>query len=85
MQETLGSSDHNQIYFDIEVKSESKHKKKYRRNFHKGKYKKNIRKYLDWNKILRTKAVPLKNQRKQPKKNSVKQTMWRVYRRTRND
>ena len=31
--EPLGNSDHNQIHFDINVKSESKNKK---RNFHKG-------------------------------------------------
>ena len=35
--EPLGNSDHNQIQFDIYVKSESKNKKTYRRNFHKGK------------------------------------------------
>ena len=29
--EPLGNSDHNQIHFDIKVKSESKHKKKYER------------------------------------------------------
>ena len=33
--EPLGNSDHNQIHFDINVKSESKNKKTYRRNFHK--------------------------------------------------
>ena len=36
--EPLGNSDHNQIHFDINVKSESKNKK-HRRNFHKGNYK----------------------------------------------
>ena len=36
--ESLGNSDHNQIHFDINVKSESKNKK-YWRNFLKGKYK----------------------------------------------
>ena len=34
--EPLGNSDHNQIHFDINVKSESKNKKMYKRNFHKG-------------------------------------------------
>ena len=43
--EPLGTSDHNQIHFDINVKSESKNKKTYRRNFHKGNYK-DMRKYL---------------------------------------
>ena len=42
--EPLGNSDHNQIHFDINVKSESKNKKPYRRNFHKGNYK-DMRKY----------------------------------------
>ena len=54
----LGNSDHNQIHFDIEVKSESTNKK-YRRNFHKGKYK-DMRKYLaklDWNNMLRNKTA----------------------------
>ena len=42
--EPLGNNCHNQIHFDIEVKSESKNKK-YRITFHKGKYK-DARKYL---------------------------------------
>ena len=53
--EPLGNSDHNQIHFDIRVKSESKNKNKYRRNFHEGKYK-DMRKYLaklDWKNMLR--------------------------------
>ena len=37
--EPLGNINHNQIHFDINVKSESKNKKMYRRNFHKGNYK----------------------------------------------
>ena len=45
MHEPLGNSEHNQIHFDINVKSESKNKKTYRRNFHKGNYK-DMRKYL---------------------------------------
>ena len=46
----MGKSDHNQIHFDINVKSENK--KTYRRNFHKGNYKeiRNLAK-LDWNNI----------------------------------
>ena len=46
--------DHNQIHFDINVKSQSKNKKTYKRNFHKGNYK-DMRKYLaklDWNNML---------------------------------
>ena len=42
--EPLGNSDHNQIHFDINVKSENKNKT-YRRNFHKVNYK-DMRKYL---------------------------------------
>ena len=55
----MGNSDHNQIHFDINVKSESKNKKTYRRNFHKGNYK-DIRKYLaklDWNNMLMNKTA----------------------------
>ena len=37
--EPLGNSDHNKIHFDINVKSESKNTKTYRKNFHKGNYK----------------------------------------------
>ena len=43
--EPLGNSDHNQIHFDINVKSEGKNKKTYKRNFHKGNYK-YMRKYF---------------------------------------
>ena len=49
--EPLGNSDHNQLHFDINVKSESKNKKTYRRNFHKGNYK------LDWNNMLLNKTA----------------------------
>ena len=52
--EPLGNSDRNQIHFGINVKSESKNKKMYRRNFHKSNYK-DMRKFLaklDWNNML---------------------------------
>ena len=55
--EPLGNSDRNQIHFDINVKSESKNKKTYNRNFHKRNYK-DMRKYLaklDWNNMLMNK------------------------------
>ena len=55
----MGNSDHNQIHFDINVKSESKNKKTYKRNFHKGNYK-DMRKYLaklDWNNMLMNKTA----------------------------
>ena len=57
--EPLGNSNHNQIHFDINVKSESKNKKTYRRNFHNGNYK-DMRKYLaklDWNNMLMNKTA----------------------------
>ena len=56
--EPLDKSDHNQINFDIKIKSESTIKK-CRRNFHKGKHK-DMRKYLaklDWNNMLRNKTA----------------------------
>ena len=58
MHDPSGNNDHNQINFDIKIKSESTNKK-YRRNFHKGKYK-GMRKYvakLDWNNMLRNKTT----------------------------
>ena len=105
--EPLGNSDHNQNYFDINVKSESKNKKTYKRNFHKGNYK-DMRKYLaklDWNNMLMNKIaiecwnilkyeiesiidkfVPFQKQGKWCRRKIVlKQTMWRVYRRTRKE
>ena len=57
--EPLGNSDHNQMHFDINVKSESKNKKTCRRNFQKGNYK-DMRKYLtklDWNNMLMNKTA----------------------------
>ena len=57
--EPLGNSDHNQIHFDINVKSESTNKKTYRRNFHIDNYKE-MRKYLaklDWNNMLMKKTA----------------------------
>ena len=91
--EPLGNSDHNQIHFDINVKSKSKNKKTYRRNFHKGNYK-DMRKYLaklDWNNMLMNKtAIKYWNILKYEieriiDKFVLKQTMWRVYRRIRKD
>ena len=114
--EPLGNSDHNQIHFDINVKSEGKNKKTYKRNFHKGNYK-DKRKYLaklDWNNMLMNKTaiecwnilkyeiesiidkfVPFQKQGKRCRKKHLskeairkimlKQTMWTVYRCTRNE
>ena len=39
LHELFGNSDHNQIYFDINVNQKVKIKKLYRRNFHKDNYK----------------------------------------------
>ena len=98
------------------VKSESKNKKTYKRNFHKSNYK-DMRKYLaklDWNNMLMNKTaiecwnilkyeiesiidkfVPFQKQGKRCRKKHLskeairkimlKQTMWRVYRRTRKE
>ena len=114
--EPLGNSDHNQVHFDINVKSEGKNKKTYKRNFHKGNYK-DMRKYLaklDWNNMLMNKTAiecwnilkyeiesiidkffPFQKQGKRCRKKHLskeaikkivlKQTMWRVYRRTRKE
>ena len=52
--EPLGSSDHNQIHFNIKVKTGTTYKKQWRRNFNKGKYKE-MRTYLaniDWDNLL---------------------------------
>ena len=52
------NSGHNQIHFDIKVKSESTNKK-YRRNIHKGSYIA-MRKYvakLEWNNMLMNKTA----------------------------
>ena len=57
--EPLGSSDHNQIYFNIKVKTGNTYKKQWRRNFNKGKYKE-MRTYLaiiDWNNLLKNKTA----------------------------
>ena len=43
--EPFGNSDHNQLHFDIKVKSESTNKK-HRRNLHKGNHK-DLKKYLN--------------------------------------
>ena len=57
--EPLGNSDHSQIHFDINVKSEGKNKKTYRRNFHKCNCK-DMKKYLaklDWNNVMMNKTT----------------------------
>ena len=57
--EPLGCSDHNQIYFNINVKGEQNRKIRYRKDFHKGRYK-DMRKHLakiDWNNTLENKTA----------------------------
>ena len=51
IQEPLGSSDHNQLHFNIKIKSDKTKVKQCRRDFRKGNYKE-IRKslaHIDWN------------------------------------
>ena len=55
----MGSSDHNQIHFNIKVKTGNTYKTQWRRNFNKGKYK-DMRTYLvnaDWNNLLKNKTA----------------------------
>ena len=56
IKERLGSSDHNQMHFNINVKSDKTKVKRCRRDFRKGNYKE-IRKRLtriDWNDNIKT-------------------------------
>ena len=46
IQEPLGSSDHNQLHFNINIKSDKTKVKQCRRDFRKGNYNKEIRKHL---------------------------------------
>ena len=59
IQEPLGSSDHNQLHFNINIKSDKTKVKQCRRKFRKGNYKK-IRKSLaliDWNDKMKNKTA----------------------------
>ena len=59
IQEPLGSSDHNQLYFNINIKSVKTKVKQRRRDFRKGNYKE-IRKSLaliDWNDMMKNKTA----------------------------
>ena len=59
IQEPLGSSDHNQLHFNINIKSDKTKVKQCRRDFRKGNYKK-IRKSLaliDWNEKMKNKTA----------------------------
>ena len=57
--ETLGSSDHNQLRFNIKIKSDNTKVKQRRRDFRKGNYKE-IRKllaHIDWNDKIKNKTA----------------------------
>ena len=59
IQEPLGGSDHNQLHFNINIKSDKTKVKKCRRDFRKGNYKE-IRKRLaliDWNDKMKNKTA----------------------------
>ena len=57
--ESLGCSDHNQIYFNIKVKGVRNRKIRYRNNFPEGRYQ-DMREYLakiDWKNTLKNKTA----------------------------
>ena len=59
IQEPLGSSDHNQLHFNIKIKSDKTKVKQCRRDFRKGNYKE-IRKrlaHIDWNDKMKNKTA----------------------------
>ena len=59
IQEPLGSSDHNQLHFNIKIKSDEAQVKQCRRDFSKGNYKE-IRKslaHIDWNDKMKNKTA----------------------------
>ena len=59
IQEPLGSSDHNQLHFNIKLKSDKTKVKQCRRDFRKGNYKE-IRKslaHIDWNDKMKNKTA----------------------------
>ena len=59
IQEPLGSSDHNQLHFNIKIKSVKTKVKQCRRDFRKGNYKE-IRKrlaHIDWNDKMKNKTA----------------------------
>ena len=59
IQEPLGSSDHNQLHFDINIKSDKTKIKQCRRDFRKGNYQE-IRKslaHIDWNDKMKNKTA----------------------------
>ena len=60
IQEPLGSSDHNQLHFNINIKSDKTKVKQFRRYFRKGNYKEITTSLalIDWNDNMKTKTAP---------------------------
>ena len=58
IQEPLGSSDHNQVHFNIKIKSDKPKVSRCKRNFRKGNYKeiRTILEYIDWNDKMKNKT-----------------------------
>ena len=59
IQEPLRSSDHNQLHFNINIKSDKSKVKQRRRDFRKGNYKKirNSLAHIDWNDKMENKTA----------------------------
>ena len=59
MQAPLGSSDHNQLHFNINVKSDKTKVKQCRRDFRKGNYKEIMKllTLIDWNDKMKNKMA----------------------------
>ena len=59
IQEPLGSSDHNQLHFNIKIKSDKTKVKQCRRDFRKGNYKEIMKRlaHIDWNDKLKNKTA----------------------------
>ena len=59
VQEPLGSSDHNQLHFNIKIKSDKTKVKQCRRDFRKCNYKeiKNSLEHIDWNDKMKNKTA----------------------------
>ena len=59
IQEANGSSDHNQFYFKIKIKSDNTKVSQCRRNFRKGNYKEmgTILAHIDWNDTMKNKTA----------------------------
>ena len=58
IQEPLGSSDHNQVHFNIKIKSDKPKVSRCKRNFRKGNYKeiRTILEHIDWNDKMKNKT-----------------------------